>query len=213
MTQATTRRRSFLRSLFLFVLVSLGIHHSANAAIVYSGIQNIPIATTFDGTYLNVDNAATSTSTITGWDVNFFFGGYGIANSAAFQPVRSGTGNMDPVVNLALNTLISATSTFSSGEAGSDSHMGAGLGQFQSGTDGYIGFKFTTNSSAGPYYGWMRVDVTYNTSGAVIRDWAYDNSGLGINVASLLAIPEPSRALLLLVGVAGITVRRRRDVA
>lgn len=199
-----------MRSLSAFVILSLGIRHSTHAAIVYSGLQNIAIATTFDGTYLDVDNCNTSTSTITGWDVNFFFGGYGIANSAAFQPVRATTSNMSAVLNLAAGTLVDGTSVFSTGEAGSDSHMGSGANQFQSGIDGYIGFKFTTNSSAGPYYGWMRVSLTYNTAGAVIKDWAYDNTGLGINAGSLLAIPEPSRACLLLIGCLGIHFRRRR---
>lgn len=199
-----------MTNLFVFVILSFATRHSANAAIVYSGVQNIPIATTFDGTYLDVDTATTSTSTITGWDVNFFFGGYGIANSVTFQPVRASTSNMSAVLNLAAGTLVDATSTFSSGEAGSDSHMGAGLVQFAPGTDGYIGFKFTTNSSAGPYYGWMRVDLTYNTSGALIKDWAYDNTGIGVNVGSVLAVPEPGRASLILLGMIVLNRRRRK---
>lgn len=194
----------------LLVLMLCVFASSTQAAIVYSGVQNIPIATTFDGTYLDVDTATTSTSTITGWDVNFFFGGYGIANSAAFQPVRASTSNMSAVLNLAAGTLVDSLLNYATGEAGSDSHMGAGVNQFQSGTDGYIGFKFTTNSSAGPYYGWMRVDLTYNTSGALIKDWAYDDTGLGVNVGSLLAIPEPSRACLFLLGFLSVHLRRRR---
>lgn len=158
-----------------------------------------------------MDNAATSTSTITGWDVNFFFGGYGIANSAAFQPVRASTSNMSAVLNLAAGTLVDATSTFSTGEAGSDSHMGSSLVQFAPGTDGYIGFKFTTDSNAGPYYGWMRVALTYNSSGAFIRDWAFDDTGLGLNAGSLIAVPEPGRALLLGIAGIGIVLRRRRQ--
>lgn len=182
-----------------------------HGAIVYSGLQNIPIATNFDGTTLDVDTGTTSTVLGSGWDVNFFFGGYGIANSAAFQPVRASTSNMSAVLNLAAGTLVDATSTFSTGEGGSDSHMGAGLGQFQSGTDGYIGFTFTTNSNAGPYYGWMRVALTYNSSGAFIRDWAFDDTGLGLNVGSLIAVPEPGRALLLGIAGIGIVLRRRRQ--
>ena len=210
MPQAPNRRRSFVTSLVVFVILSLGIHHSTHAAIVYSGLQNIPIATNFDGTYLDVDTATTSTSAITGWDVNFFFGGYGIANSAAFQPVRASTSNMSAVLNLASGTLVDGGSVFSTGEAGSDSHMGTGIVQFAPGTDGYIGFKFTTNTSDGPYYGWMRVNLTYNTAGAVIKDWAYDDSGLGINAGSMLVVPEPQRASLALLGMIGLSFYRRR---
>jgi autotransporter-associated beta strand protein len=41
---------------------------------------------------------------------------------------------------------------------------------FSPGTEGYLGFKANGN------YGWMRVVFTYDTAGAVIKDWAYDNS-------------------------------------
>ena len=34
--------------------------------------------------------------------------------------------------------------------------------------EGYLGFKFTTNGSAGPCHAWMRVFFTANTLGAVI---------------------------------------------
>ena len=193
------------------IILSLYCRPLAHGAVVYSGLVDIPIATTFDGTYLNLDNAAVSTNPTppAGWDVNFFFGGYGIANSAAFQPVRASTSNMSAVLNLTLGTMVDASSIFATGEAGSDSHMGTGSGQFQSGTDGYIGFRFTSDSSAGPYYGWMRVSLTYNTSGAVIREWAYDDSGVGIEIGAL-AIPEPSRLFLLAGGLASVMARRRR---
>lgn len=178
--------------------------------MIYSGLQNIPIPTTFDGVYLDIDNGNTSTSTILGWDINPFFGGYGIANSASFQPVRASTSNMSAVLNLAAGTLVDSLLDYASGEAGSDSHMGAGATQFQSGADGYLGFKFFTNSNADPSYGWMRVGLTFNTAGAVIRDWAYDDTGAGLNVGSLLAVPEPGRAILILTGLAGTGMRRRR---
>ena len=193
-----------------FVILSFAIPHSAQSAVIYSGLQNIPIATTFDGTYLDADTGSHNTSTITGWDVNFFFGGYGISNSAAFQPVRANTSNMSAVLNLAPGTLVDSLLDYATDEAGSDSHIGAGANQFQSGTDGYLGFKFFTNSNSGPYYGWMRVSLTVNTSGAIIRDWAYDDTGAGLGVGSLLAVPEPSRALLLMLGGTAFVIRRRR---
>jgi len=192
------------------LIQALVIPSSAGAAIIYSGVQNIAIDTTFDGTYLNVDTGAHSSSVITGWDVNLFFGGYGIANSTTFQPVRASTDNMASVLNLASGTLIDGSSTFSSGEAGSDSHMGTGALQFAPGTDGLIGFRLTTDGGAGPYYGWMRVDLTYNTSGAVIKDWAYDDSGSAVSAGSLFATPEPGRTLHLLLGGICLMMCRRR---
>lgn len=196
-------------SLFVFVILSLVIVHSASAAVIYSGIQNIPIPTTFDGVYVDIDNASTSTSVITGWDINPFFGGYGIAASAAFQPARIGTGNADTILNYALNDLIDGSLLYSSGETGSSDHVGGGAGQFTAGSEGYIGFKFTKNDSSGPYYGWMRVTLTVNTSGGFIHDWAWDDTGAGILVGAL-GIPEPSRVLLVLLGLCGIVGRRKR---
>jgi hypothetical protein len=200
------------RLLLALALLSFGILPAANAAIIYSGLQNIAIPTTFDGVYINIDNAATSTSTITGWDINPFFGGAGIANSAAFQPARTGTANDDPVVNLAGGSLISSALNFSSGFGGSGdpvSYLGNGSNQFVPGQEGYIGFRFTTDSSAGPYYGWMRVIFTADSSGGLIEDWSYDNTGAAISVP-LAAVPEPSRALLFLVGCLTACFRRRR---
>ena len=49
-----------------------------------------------------------------------------------------------------------------------------------------MGFRFTTDGSAGPYYGWMRVVFTANTPGGVIKDWAYENGGTAIQTANVL---------------------------
>jgi len=77
----------------LLLVLPFAFQLNLNGAVVYSGIQNIPIPTTFDGIYINLDNSATSGSTILGWDINPFFGGTGMANSTTFQPARTGTGN------------------------------------------------------------------------------------------------------------------------
>jgi hypothetical protein len=177
----------------------------SKAAVVYSGPQNIAIPTTFDGIYLDLDTGATSTSTITGWDVNFFFGGLGIGASAAFQPSRLGTGNMDTIRLHQLYDLIDDTLLFSTGETGSSDHLGA-PGNFLDGVAGYLGFRFTKNNATGPFYGYMRLTLTANTPGAMIHDWAWDDRG------GFLTIPEPNRALLLMLGLGvGAFARRRRN--
>lgn len=194
---------------FRLAIAALGANCSAGAAIVYSGLQNISIPTDFDGVFLDVDTGATGTTPITGWDINPFFGGVGIGNSAPFQPVRIGTGNLDAYKNLAFGAPISAGSSFySSGDGGSDTdHFGAGADQFHDGVDGYLGFQFTTNSTTGPYFGWMRLSLTDNTEGALIRDWAYDDSGADIFAG--MVVPEPTRVILLLAGCLAIVMRRR----
>lgn len=197
----------------LFVILSFAIRHSAQSAVIYSGIQNIAIATTFDGTYVDVENTNNATnhssSTITGWDVNLFFGGVGEFNQSNFQPVRLlGSDPFSAMQNLTLGTLISAASTFATGDGGSgdvgSEHVGFGVGQFQPNVDGYIGFRLN-----GTNYGWMRVSLTFDDPGALIKDWAYDDTGASI-FAGMLSVPEPSRALLLMVGAIGAIFRRRR---
>lgn len=96
---------------FLLASAACFLSVPAGAAVIYSGLQNIPIATGFDGVYVDVEdiNSATnhSSGTITGWDVNLFFGGVGEFNQANFQPVRVNAA--DPgsaMLNLPLGTPI-----------------------------------------------------------------------------------------------------------
>lgn len=167
-------------------LVTLHLARPAPAATIYSNLQDIAIPTNFAGVYLDIDTGATSTSSFTGWDINPFFGGSAIGNNAAFQPVRISTSNLDRVLNLAAGTVISGSLTYSSGFGGSGNtgheHIGAGGDQFQVGAEGYLGFKFTKNGGSGPFYGWMRVTLTNNAAGAVIRDWGYDDAGGAIAI-------------------------------
>jgi len=153
----------------------------APAATIYSDLRDLAIPTNFDGVYLDLDTGATGAAAFPGWDINPFFSGSVIGNSPAFQPVRIGTNPLDRVLNLAPGTVISGGLTYASGFGGSGNigheHLGLGGDQFQVGTEGYLGFKFTTNASAGPLYGWLRVTLTNNAAGAVIKDWAYDNAG------------------------------------
>ncbi len=195
---------------FLFLLI---LALPAQAAVIYSGVQNIAIPTGFNGIYLNLDNAATGSSPITGWDINPFFGGSGFANSATFQPARLASGNLDPAIRLNLGDVVGSALIYASGFGGSGdpvSHLGGGANQFAVGSEGYVGFRFNTDASAGPYYGWIRVVFTNNTSGGLIKDWAYDDTGAAITIES---VPEPSRAIFLLFGISSLVLRRRRSVA
>lgn len=195
-----------------FALCSLLLAAQAHGAVIYSGLQNIAIATTFGGTNVDVEdtNNATNhgTGTIVGSDVNFFFGGVGFMNEANFQPVRaSSLDAFSAITNLAYGTLINGTSTFATGAGGSgdlgSEHVGFSGGQFQPFTEGYVGFRLS-----GSYYGWMRVTLTFDEPGGIIHDWAYDDTG-----ASILAgiVPEPSRAMLLMLGLMVGVMRRRRS--
>ena len=166
-----------------------------SAGLIYSNLQDISIPANFDGVYLNVETGAfnnDSMAPVAGWDVNPFFGGSAIWNAPAFQPVRAGTTGSSAVLNLATGTIVDGSSVFSTAVQGpggetpggpaygaSDTHMGAGAGQFQNGQEGYFGFKLN-----GTNYGWMRV-VFDSTGTGLIKDWAYDDSGAQIAVGNI----------------------------
>ena len=169
-------------------ILAAALLSSAPAATIYSNLQDIGVPTNYAGVFLDVDTGTTAATAMTGWDINPFFGGVGVANSAAFQPVRTATGNLDAVLNLAQGTMISGSLTYSSGIGGSgddNEHIGAGVTQFQVGREGYLGFKFMKNDGSGPYFGWMRVVFTSNTGGSLIRDWGYDDAGGSINIGRI----------------------------
>lgn len=192
------------------VVLSFALSPAASSAVVYSGLRNVVIPTNFDGVYLDLETGTTSSVPMAGWDINPFFGGVGIAGSAAFQPARVGTGNMDSVRRFEEGDLIDEMLFYSTGENGSSDHLNA-LWGFQEGVSGYLGFRFMTNEANGPYYGWMRLTVTANTVGAVIHEWFWDEEGTAVRAGWLEAIPEPSRAMLLMMGLwAGAFARRRR---
>lgn len=148
-------------------VVTLALSVPASADIIYSNLQNTPIPFSADFS----DWTGVTVVPVTGGTgaINPFFGGVGVFNNANLQPVRDGTDSLDTIVNLGVGTTISnGTLYFSSGDGGSEDHVGT---TFTAGSEGYIGFKADGN------YGWMRVVFTYNSSGALIKDWAYDNSG------------------------------------
>jgi len=146
-------------------IVAIALILPAAADVIYSNLQNTAIPTTYTGV----------TVVVAGGTINPFFGGVGVANNNLLQPLRVGTGSLDAIRNLAVGTSIDASSlSLSTGYGGSVSHLGS---TFTAGAEGYLGFQLN-----GTDYGWMRVVFTNNTGGAVVKDWAYDNSGAAIVV-------------------------------
>ncbi|MEY4244248.1 MAG: hypothetical protein RLZZ245_1833, partial [Verrucomicrobiota bacterium] len=129
---------------------------AVNGAIVYSGVRDIAIPRDFDGVYLNVSSFSYSNSGSGVWDINPFFGGLGIANSASFQPVRVGEGNEDRILAIAFGSGIGSDLSYSSGYGGSGAeddsgHLGPALDQFTAGVASYIGFKLARDNAV--FYG------------------------------------------------------------
>lgn len=193
-------RLSILTSAISALLLSC----AAEASVIYSNLQDISIPTNFDGVYLDIDTGATGSVEFTGWDINPFFGGYGVANSPAFQPVRTGTGASDQILRLNVGDIIDSARSFSTGYGDSASHIGAGSTQFPVGSEAYLGFKFTTNGSVGPYFGWLRVVFTVNTAGGLLKDWAYETTASSITAGRVLqSAPISSVQTITLSGGTG----------
>lgn len=196
----------------LLLLFAFQLH--APGAVIYSGLKNIPIPTTFTGVYVDIDGGSTGSAPFVGWDLNPFFGGTAMANSPSFQPERTAAGNLAAYLNVPFDAMIDGVSLYATGFGGSGQnpnfHFGSNAGQFQDGVEGYLGFRFLTNSSAGPYYGWMRVVLTNNTAGAVIKEWAYEDTGGGLRAGFAGAVPEPGGIWCLGICALGWSWRRKR---
>jgi len=162
-------------------LLALALPLPVAADIIYSNLQNIPIPTTFTGVMIDVDGTG-------GWDINPFFGGVGVANSPAFQPARTGNWCLDPLQDFAAGATIDGSCHYSTLFGGSDSHLGT---TFTAGQEEYLGFKLNGD------YGWMRVVFTGNEAGAVVKDWAYDNSGSPIVIGEVQQNTMSNHTLLL----------------
>ena len=188
----------------------------APAAIIWTGQVNIPIPPAtgpgagLDGVYLDIENGSAQTTADDSFvttQVNFFAGGFAMRSSADFLPARSGTGSSDAVLKLLPGGTVNSALNFSAQVIGtSDTHVGSGVDQFQSGEEGFLGFQFTEGDGS-DHFGWMRVTLTNNGQG-LIHEWAYnDTASEAIQVG---AIPEPSSLLLIGVGSIGLLTRRKR---
>ncbi|MEO7319912.1 MAG: hypothetical protein ABIZ56_13055, partial [Chthoniobacteraceae bacterium] len=100
---------------------------------------------------------------------------------------------------LSFGAQVDESLTFSTDQGGSSGHLGAGANQFGLGQEAYLGFRFSTDGSAEPFHGWMRVVFTANTNGGVIKDWAYESTGLGTLTGNVLQSAPVS-------GVSGVTL-------
>jgi len=193
-------------------LVSAG---TLDAAILFFPAQDIPIPTTFAGVSVNLETGATTNDLqgSPGSDVNFFLGGEGISNDAdetasspSFQPVRTGTGNSDPVQNLTFGAVVDSGQVYATdfgGSGGATPHFPP----FASGTSGYIGFSVIQDDTT-TAYGWMRVTFQNDNTPGVIHEWAIEQDGSPIDVGQ--TVPEPGGFLLLLFGAGALALRRSR---
>lgn len=195
------------------ILLALLAVTKANAAlsIIYSGIQNLPIPVNLEGSYLQIHSGATATAEPADFNsapwINPFFGGESIATSPLLRPVITGAAQ---IVNLPHGAPIDSGSNFATGASGSDSHLGAGAGQFRLNVPGYIGFTFRPTVGGPDHYGWLQIDIRTTGLGKIIS-WGYQSApGVAITAGAPVPIPELGALALLGLAGAGLTLRRRR---
>lgn len=195
--------------LLLFVLCSLLFILPASAAVVYSGLVNDPVPLSMNGVYLNPFSGITPAEPTGPW-INPFMGGVFIGSNDLLFPAITGA---DQILNLTGGTLIDSSLTYTIGFSGSSTHTTGSVtpNKFTLGVPGFLGFTFKPTVSGSTYYGWAQV-VFSNTGPGSIIDWAYDDTaGTGIAAGFTgSVVPEPSRAVLLMIGLISVLTRRRR---
>jgi PEP-CTERM motif len=178
--------------------------NQANAAIIYSGVQDIAIGS---GLSQNLDINADSQG-----DVklkNYVFGGgpyQGATVNFAPGKIVGFTGANTYVSALAAGSPINSTTanpTFFGSMAFGANNPSA---QFNNANHAFMGLSFPAGANL--FYGWVRVTINNSAGTFVVNDWAYNNvSGSPINAGD---IPEPTTLGLLAAGAFGVAALRRK---
>jgi hypothetical protein len=212
--------RHFLACSAFVGTAALMSSQTADAAVIYSGIQNINVPTTniFGGIYLDLTKPGSSfipstsgagpaeglNTLLPGWDVNFYKGTTSLKwwyNAGAYAVYNAAhhVAALDPGV------MVDGSSTLGTWQTMTPEFAG---------TTAFMGIEFA-NASDQELYGWIRI-TGGGTTGipATIVDWAYDDSGAGI-LTGAGTIPEPSSFALgcLAAGAFGLAAWRKRKAA
>jgi len=177
---------------------------AANGDVIYSGLQNLNI-NQFSSLNLNIDGDAYSDVLLK----NYVFGaGNYMGAGVNFYPgklVSFNAGGRAYASALSAGFLINSASVGPS-FYGSMAYGGVNPNaQFNNASNKYLGLSFA--SGANLYYGWVRVSVNNSEGSFIVHDWAYENSGGGIQAG---AVPAPGALGLLAVGASGLGLLRGR---
>ena len=191
---------------------------STQAAVIYWDPTDMVATPTGEGfTFDMVSGVVASAAT----PVSVIPTGFVIWNYAApnYVQLARSTNLLDPVVggdymsNLSATTAIGSASSFGGyGLTYFDSNNAGGFpwNTEADGTTGFLGLRFAISGNT--HYGWARFTYDDATTGNItLHDFAYENVA-GTNIlAGAGSVPEVSTGLLALAGLAGATLRRRRN--
>ena len=201
-----TRNRFRSRSLgaAAATLTASGAAAPASAAIIYDlGVSYSPNAT-FDLTGDAASTIELFTDTGMGGDLELGLqAGGGMMATVEFSFFDLGMGSPNYL------TLHSSGETVGGSLAYSDQvylvENSVTNPDWAAGTTGYAGLTFDLGS--GPLYGWLQIQFDASGTDFTVLQWAYDDTGAPITVAST---PEPSALMLLGLGIAAIAAVWKR---
>lgn len=180
---------------------------SADASIVYSGVQNISISQ-FSSLNLNLDNDSYGDLLLK----NYVFGGGSYMGATVnFFPGKLVSFNASSGAGYAYVSALSAGFIIDSSSVGPSFLGSMAYGsanpnaQFNNATNAYLGLSFASGSNL--YYGWVRVSVNQAAGSFIVHDWAYESSGAGIAAG---AVPAPGALGLFAAGASGLGFLRGR---
>lgn len=208
-SQHRSETRTALSSAYSLAAMAAAVAaHSADAEVIYSGVQDLGIAQ-FSSLNLDIDldgfgdlqlkNYVFGAGNYQGAAVNFFPG--------KLVGFFGGPSGFAYVSSLSSGFLIDAASTgptfFGSMAYGAANPNG----QFNTASNAYLGLSFATGANL--YYSWVRVSINNAAGTFTVHDWAYENvSGVGIAAG---VIPAPPTLGLLAAGAAGLGILRGRQ--
>jgi hypothetical protein len=195
---STVKRRA------AYSLAAVAAAGSTEAAVIYSGTQNISIAQ-FNSLNLDIDGDTQGDLLLK----NYVFGGGNYQGATVnFFPGKMVTFTSGFAYVTALNAGFTVDNSALGNFTGSMAYGAVNPNaQFNSASGKFIGLQFPSGTNN--YNAWVRVNVN-NTGGSFsVVDWAYENvPGVGIVTG---VVPEPVSSLgLLAAGAAGVAVLRRR---
>ena len=226
--RSLTRSKALARLVVTAAVASASLL-TAQAALIYSGVQNVSITGIISEG--SVDTLSVDLDFAGGMDLSLSYLGHKSSIETRFSnqvfdgvnfvrtPTRfvgsTGTPGFGIADKLAASTAVGPGSVFLADNGGIPPVTQAGIsdagGQWAPGDTGYLGFLFNPTGSQ-VLYGWGQVSVSGDGQTMTLVDWAYDNSGAAIS-AGVAAAPEPTSAVLCLLGAASLTLRRRRPAS
>jgi len=201
--------RTALSSAYSLAAVAAAVAvQSADAEVIYSGVQDISIAQ-FSALNLDIDLDGFGDLTLKNY---VFFGGPYQGAAVNFSPGNLVSFFAGPS-GFAYASALSSGFVIDSASVGPSFFGSMAYGpanpnaQFNTASNKYLGLSFATGANL--YYSWVRVSVNNAAGTFVVHDWAYENvSGTGITAG---VIPAPPTLGLLAAGAAGLGLLRGRQ--